>query len=465
MTATAIAAPTAPAVPASRRRRTAARRRRADGLLALAWASAAVALGLYPASGTVDLSTPGAVLTALGIGTGLVGTDLVLVMLVLAARIPAVDRIIGHDQAMAAHKRIGKPAFYLLLAHGALLTLGYAVADGIDVVAETAALLTVPDLTLAYVALGPFTAVVVSSLVAVRRRMAYEVWHVIHLLSYAAVLTALPHQLSQGALLAEGTAQRVYWIGLYVVALGSIVVFRMLRPLAQSARHAIRVAEVERIAPDAVSIHLTGRGLRRLGARGGQFFSWRFWAAGAWWHAHPLSLSAVPDDRHARITVRALGRGSAGLAELPEGTPVTFSGPFGLFTDLTRRHDRVAIAAAGIGVTPVRALVEELGAAETTVLVRAGSVDELYLWDELAAWGATRGVAVYRSVGPRASGPERWLSADDAARGVRMESVFPRLVGSDLYLCGPDGWADAVETRARGLGVPADDIHRERFDW
>ncbi len=173
-------------------------------------------------------------MTSAGIITGLIASDLVLVMLVLAARLPGIDRVIGHDRAMAAHARLGKPAFYLLLAHAVLLILGYALSERVTVFDEIASMLGVSDLAISFLALGPFAAVVVSSLVVARSRLPYEAWHVIHLLSYAAVLLGIPHQLSQGAVLAEGTWQRVYWIALYVVALGSIVIFRICAPSSRA---------------------------------------------------------------------------------------------------------------------------------------------------------------------------------------------------------------------------------------
>lgn len=456
----------APAGRAPARRR-ARRRLRADLLVILAWASAAIALALYFATGLVDLTTPGAVLTSAGIAAGLVGSDLVLVMLVLAARIPALDRTVGHDRALAAHRSLGKPAFLLLLAHGILLTLGYALADGTNVFAETLSLFVSTDMPLAYLSIGLFAAVVVTSLVIVHRRLPYEAWHVVHLLSYAAVLGALPHQLSQGGVLAEGTVQRVYWIALYVIALGAIVLFRFARPAIQSLRHGITVERVERIAPDAISVHLVGDRLDRLGARGGQYFFWRFWTPGTWWHSHPISLSATPGARRARITIRELGRGTRALASLTPGTRVSFSGPFGLFTEEARVHRAVAVVAAGIGVTPIASLLEHLDAApgDVTVLVRASQESDLYLWDELQELARRRGFTVYRSVGPRAVGPEGWLSQEDAARGVTAESVFPRLASSDVYLCGPDGWADVAETALRAHGAHPEDLHRERFDW
>ncbi len=43
----------------------------------------------------------------------------------------------------------------------------------------------------------------------------------------------------------------------------------------------------------------------------GQFLTWRFLTGPGWTRAHPYSLSAAPDGRSLRITVKALGDGSA----------------------------------------------------------------------------------------------------------------------------------------------------------
>jgi predicted ferric reductase len=465
-TAPRIATPTV--VPSDPHARRHARRHRAADLLAIGvWASAAAAVALYLAGGLAIRSLSDAV-TVGGIVVGLVGSDLVLVMLVLAARIPLIDRTVGHDRALALHRSIGKPAFYLLLAHGALLTAGYALADGTNVIAETASLLGSPDMPLAYISIALFVAVIVTSLVAVRRRFPYEVWQGIHLLSYVAVLTAIPHQLSQGAILAEGAWQRVYWIALYVLALGAIVTFRVVEPVVQSLRHQVTVERVDPVGPDAIAITLRGTRLDRLGAAGGQFFQWRFWTPGTWWHAHPVSLSAAPTATTARITVRALGNGTRRLAtQLRPGTPVSFAGPYGIFTAAARGRRRVAVVAAGIGVTPVRALLEDLEAApgEVRVLIRASDHDSLYHWDEIAELCEARGWSSWISVGPRAGGTGSWLSARDADRGVTLASLFPDLADSDLYICGAPEWANAVEAAALGLRLSSTHIHREGFDW
>jgi predicted ferric reductase len=462
------AQPRIAAATADYRREFARRARRSDLLVIALWASGAAAAALFLASGGASQFTSlTEIITSVGIVTGLIGTDFILVMLVLAARIPLIDATIGHDRAIALHRSLGKPALYLLLAHGAMLLVGYGISSGINPIAEIGPMLALPDMPLAFIGLGLLIAVVVSSLVAVRRRFSYEGWHLIHLLSYVSVLFALPHQLSVGGVLSEGTVQRVYWIALYVVAIGAIVTFRFVEPIVSTLRHRLRVSAVTAIAPGVATIQFSGRALRELGASGGQFFIWRFWTGRTWWHSHPLSLSAMPTNTSARITVRNLGTGSAQLGTLPVGTRVSIEGPYGLFSNAARTSPKLAIIAAGIGVTPVRALLEHANVApgEATVLLRASTPEETYHWDEIRAIAAAKGAACYTMIGHRPHYASSWMSATDVDRGVTLATIFPNLDDSDVFLCGPTPWLDLVEEDVRSSGIRANQIHAERFDW
>lgn len=450
------------------RRKYARRARRADLLVMALWASGAAAAALFLASGGASqFGSPGEIVTSLGIIAGLIGTDFILVMLVLAARIPLIDRTIGHDRAIATHRKLGKPALYLLLGHGVLLLIGYGMSQGYNPIVELGPMLALPDMPFAFIGMGLLIAVVVTSLVAVRRKFSYEGWHLVHLLSYLSVAFALPHQLSVGGVLADGTAQRVYWIALYVVAFGCILTFRFIEPIVSSLRHGITVSGVTTIAPGVTSITLRGRNLRALGTEGGQFFIWRFWTGRTWWHSHPISVSSMPTGSSARITVRDLGEGSARISSIPVGTRVSIEGPYGLFTDAARTSPKLAIIAAGVGVTPIRALLEhaQFAPGEATVLLRAGSADETYLWDEIRDLAAAKGAKCFVMVGHRARSGPSWMSQTDAERGVTLLAAFPDLLQSDLYLCGPTPWLDSIEADALGTGIRPHQIHAERFDW
>jgi len=75
----------------NRRAQFARRARRADLLVTLLWASGAAAAALYLAyGGASQMTSVAGFITGLGILLGLVGTDFILVLLVLAARIPIV---------------------------------------------------------------------------------------------------------------------------------------------------------------------------------------------------------------------------------------------------------------------------------------------------------------------------------------------------------------------------------------
>ncbi len=288
-----------------------------------------------------------------------------------------------------------------------------------------------------------------------------------HLLSYVAVLAALPHQLTVGALLAAGSLQWYYWLALYVGVAGSILVFRFTVPVVASLRARLRVEGVDQVADGVVSIHLSGHRLGRLQASSGQFFIWRFWTPGLWRQAHPFSLSAAPTDESLRITVRSLGDASTALGGLRRGTWVSVEGPDGLFTDRARTSPRIVLVAAGIGVAPIRSLLESATflPGQATVILRSHTAADSYLADELAELCRARGAELRISAGKRPPGVNSWLPADVVAARMNLTALVPQLRDSDVYVCGPRRWTDEVVRDACSAGLPTRQIHCERFDW
>ena len=468
---------TAPA--AVERFRPQARRRlvRADVLGFVAWLSPVAAVSLWLADGgAAGFSSFAATMTSLGIVAGLIGMDLVLLMLLLAARIPLVDNTIGHDRALELHKKLGKPAFYLLLAHGLLIAIGYGAAEGLDPVSESVSLwINVPDMWLAFVAIALFIAVVVTSLVAVRRKFPYEFWYAIHLLTYLAVGTAIPHQFSVGGLFAEGTWQRWYWLALCVGTGAALLLYRVYQPLVATFRHQLTVSRVVRVSADVFSIEMTGLQLERLAGAGGRFFFWRFLAPGHWWQPHPFSLSAepVPVGQHSnspaklRITVRNLGDGSARLARIKPGTKVAIEGPYGMFSTAARTRNNVVLIGAGIGITPLRSLLEStpFDPGHATVLLRGHDESELFLGTEIMELCQARGATLFHLTGPRSAGAHTWLPQAATTAGFTIGSYAPGIAEADVYVCGPTPWAASVIRDVQAAGVPEVQLHYERFDW
>ena len=248
-----------------------------------------------------------------------------------------------------------------------------------------------------------------TSLVIVSRRLSFETWYFVHLYTYLGIALAFSHQLATGNEFLGDSVAQGYWYALYLVTLGSLVLFRFATPVYRTLVHRMRVERIDTEAPGVVSITITGRHLDRLDPRAGQFFLWRFLTRDRWWEAHPFSLSALPDGRSLRITVKSVGDFTSRIAAIPVGTRVIAEGPFGSFTAAARRNRRVALIAGGVGITPIRALLEELPAApgELALIYRVvREEDALFLGDELDELALRRGAELHYVLGDH-SGPGR----------------------------------------------------------
>lgn len=449
--------------------RQAARRRLASDLLFVAgWLVIAVPVALWVASGGLaTFATFAGVLKGIGILTGLVATSAMVLMLWLSSRAPFIDRTIGHDKALELHGKLGQWVFGGLVAHGLFLVTAYALADGLGLVAEFASLLGVGDFVLAIVAIVLLTAVAVSSVVAVKKNLPHEVWHGIHLVTYAAVLASLPHQYSLSGLFATG-APFWFWTGLFAATFFALLTWRVFLPLMVSLEHRLVVSRIVHETPDVVTIEMTGRHLERLGTRAGQFFHWRFLAPGLWWHQHPFSVSAAPAPDTLRVTVRALGAGTRQLVErLTPGTRVGIEGPYGLFSDAARTAPDVVLVGIGIGIAPIRALLEETEFApgHGTVILRSSDAEEVFLGHEVVELCRARGARLAILTGHRGAnrdGSPSWLPATHS--GLRLGD-FADLRDADVFVCGPQAATDLVVADAVAAGVPAERLHHERFAW
>ena len=80
---------------------------------------------------------------------------------------------------------------------------------------------------------------------------------------------------------------------------------------------------------------------------------------GMWWQAHPYSLSALPHATSCASPSRISATTAPGWRRQP-GTRVAIEGPYGAFTHHARHTDRVLLVAAGVGATPVRAMLDDL---------------------------------------------------------------------------------------------------------
>ena len=442
-----------------------------DAAGAFVWLVMLAVVALWVSQGGLqDLATVGGALSGIGRLTGLVASALLLIQVLLMARIPLAERSYGQDALARRHRLVGLWSFSLMWAHLLLIWVGYA-ADGslglwgtlVDFV------LDYPGMLLAFAGTAALTMVVVTSFRRSRARLRYESWHLLHLYAYLGVGLALPHQLWTGHDFIGIRAAIVFWWSLWGAALAATLVCRVGLPLYRSARHRLVVSEVYAEAPGVTSVVLTGRDLDRLPVGAGQFFQWRFLDAPGATRAHPYSLSAAPGGRTLRITAAHLGDGSTRLAHLRPGCRVMVEGPYGRLHAGVRTRQKVLLIASGIGVTPMRALLEELPQrpGDVTLVYRAHDESGLIFADELADLAARTGARVIPVLGSRTTSRESWLPAQAAHLSDvdALRHLVPDLAEHDVYICGNPQWMDLVAHAALRGGVPQSRIHLERFAY
>ncbi len=423
-------------------------------VIALVWV---VVLGISSET-SKELGLPGGVTTFIGSMTGLVGMYLALVQVVIVARIPALERILGQDGMLRWHRWLGPWPISLLAAHAVFITIGYAQASRTGFWHEIGKLVdSYPDLLAATVGLGLMVAIGIASIRAIRNRMRRETWWVLHLYMYLALALSFAHVIVLGPSFVGHPVVRIVWSVIWAATAGTVLLYRVALPVARSTRYGLRVVEVKREAPGVTSVICSGHRLERLAVSGGQFFAWRFLTKGLWWQAHPYSISALPQPPYLRLTVKAIGDHSSAVSKLRRGTRVAIEGPYGAVTVNARRHEKVVLFAGGIGITSLRSLLEDLPRqSQPIVIMRASSEDQLVLRDEVAELVRHRRGVVHELVGPRKSlGSARTM----------LQRLVPDLLQRDLYVCGPPGMIEDVIDAAAQLGVEKSAIHYEVYSW
>lgn len=441
-----------------------------DLVEALAWISAVAIVAMFLVDGGIKgITDLGTGISAFSRVSALVATDLLLIHTLLVARVPWIDRLYGHDRATITHKKLGKPVLYLVIAHFVAEVTGFAISDKKNIVDEYFTMLKgIPDMLTATIGLVLMILVVITSLEFARRKLSYEFWYVVHLLGYAAILAAVPHQFSTGTDIAGKPIQTFYWVTLYFFVLGNIVWFRVLSPFVLSYARGLKISNLVPESSDSVSVYVSGKNLKSFGSQSGQFFMLRVMNLKQWWRPHPFSLSAAPNSNYIRFTIARRGDDTAMIQKLKPGTRVVLEGPYGIFTEDRRTREKVTLIAAGIGAPPIRALAESMAArpGDINIIYRVRNTGDAPLIEELNELARRRGFKINVLEGQRGD-PKSWMPAGDSnvPDQARLVEMAPWVSESDVFVCGPAAWTRQVVKTLQRVGTPDNQIHAEEFAW
>jgi ferredoxin-NADP reductase/uncharacterized protein YcbX len=183
------------------------------------------------------------------------------------------------------------------------------------------------------------------------------------------------------------------------------------------------------------------------------------------------TVSGYQTDGQLRVSVKRDPKGicSGWLHdELKVGDPITISGPFGSFVQPQATDRPISMLSAGIGITPLLAMLSGLAAAAPKTVVRfvhvCRNIHELVFWDELTLLKARMPNLVIQLYIDMATPREAILSGAIRDK-MRWDDEVARISTSDAltYVCGPKSFMQAARERLRVAGVRDQDILEEVF--
>ncbi|MBO9552785.1 pyridoxamine 5'-phosphate oxidase family protein [Pseudomonas sp.] len=183
------------------------------------------------------------------------------------------------------------------------------------------------------------------------------------------------------------------------------------------------------------------------------------------------SLSCAPSDGYLRISVKAQGPASRYLHErVRAGDRLEVRLPMGSFT-LDSTSDRpVVLIGAGVGITPLIAMLRELLAGgqgrRIHLFQGARSLSDLPFRQELAELRQQTGtgLSVHRSLSRPETEAVQGRDYEHSGRlGIEQIKATLALDDYDFYLCGPASFTQDVYEGLRSVHVPDARIHAETF--
>ncbi len=234
-----------------------------------------------------------------------------------------------------------------------------------------------------------------------------------------------------------------------------------------------RPLRVTRLVPESTavtSVYLEAvDGAALSAARGGQYLTLRVAGAADPAPIRNYSLSSAPGDSTYRLSIKCepLGLVSRYLhGEIAPGSVIEAAAPRGDFT-LREGPAPVVLISAGIGVTPVIAMLHQLVDQQTDRDVwwihAARSRPEHALADEadrlLASLSNCHAFVYYSAAEPPPDAPQIRHGRLSAAE---LAGIAPPPDGA-AYICGPGAFMDDMQQALRGLGFADTEIFTERF--
>lgn len=387
------------------------------------------------------------------------------------SRNPRLARIL-----MAVHQQTALTGLVAIAVHGITLLGDGFIDPGIAGIAVPFVIGHEPLFTGLGI-IGGWLAVILGLSYWLRHRIGAALWRKAHRATIFVYVLSVVHTLGSGTDASEP------WMRALLLVTGAPILFLfVMRVLpapkraaaAAAAANAFRRFRVAQITPESAAV--TSFALEPVDGKPlapfepGQFVTVRTDVTGAGKLTRSYSLSAGADARRHRISVKRDGACSSHLhVALEPGDEIELSGPSGRFV-LDRSSTRpVVLLSAGVGATPVLAMLHALADArsERAIWWVHGARDgREHPFREEVRELVERLPHAQMHVRYSRPEPRDVPGLDYHAEGRIDAAALSALgvpAGAEHYLCGPAAFLDDLTASLRAAGVHDDLVRSERF--
>jgi predicted ferric reductase len=403
----------------------------------------------------------------LSVLTGMLLLSTLVCTVILPSRLRSLNRAFGIESVIEIHRFLGVASAVLVMAHLACVVaanpsnvglLNFPTAPGR---AQAATVATVS-----------LVGLVLLAVMKRKLKLRYELWRWTHLaLSVSVLYFSASHVYLLNKTVREPAIAAVFVLFISVVL--AIFGYRWAWRSWFDPSTEFLVREVRRENATVSTLVLEPRRLNN-----GQAESWAFAPGQFAWirldrsvtaEEHPFTIASSAHNETTEFTIRHAGDFTRAVRQLPPGSPVWVDGPHGAFTCDHSRGSGFVLLAGGVGLTPMMSMIRTAAHRGDNrpyrLIVVASAPTDLLFREELAELRRYIDLEVAEVLRRPIDG---WQGPTGGITVELMSMVLDTVDQPgdlDYFICGPPSMVDDAMEVLDGLGVVADRVHTEQFDF
>lgn len=363
------------------------------------------------------------------------------------------DRFFGLDKIIKFQRKFSILSFVFLFLHPIFFILaGHSFANYF-----IPAFYILP-LALGTLAFYVFVAVMLFSYFY--KKISYQAWQYIHVLTYLLFLSSLYHAFFWGS-----DSDKLFFISSYIFLLVVIIVgaiYRVIYKIKEKRRGPASVVSIKWESDDIFTLVLKTN--KKMNFKAGQFCFLRL-DKPRLYARHPFSISGDPKEENLSFAIKNTGRFTSAVSKLKAGDKINLDGPFGIFTAKRKLQDVVFIA-GGIGIAPFRSLIKDFSNQNRlgkNVLIYCAKKEKDLIFHQEIIDLPNIDLKTICILSEEKNNINNYFHGY-LSKEILVEAIKD-LKNPYFYICGPEPLKDSAMQIIKSLGVSRNKIIFESFFW